>query len=361
MTFETALTWSWLQCLTAKRAEALTRTYGDLDAALMALSTGMLQALGLSDEGVQRVMERCGSFNVASYAEELESLSVTFLTRDDPRYPSALGMIPDYPLFLYARGDIALLQRQLVAIVGTRRMTAYGQAVTGRIVRRLVEAGVVTVSGLALGIDAEVARETLATGGRTVASLAHGMREIFPPANTALAHDIVAHGGLLLTEYPLDQHPTKFTFPERNRIIAGLARVTIVIEAGERSGALITAKLASDYDREVFAVPGSVLCSASAGCHALIAENRAQLVTSGEEVLEALGIVTAASAGVSPPLPNDPVEAALVVSLRDLPQSVSALSESTELPPASVNTALTSLEIRGIVKHGGDGTWMLSC
>lgn len=211
--------------------------------------------------------------------EKLETLFLSdglqLVPHDDGAYPALLGEMKRAPLLLYIRGAAGLLSaRQSIAVVGTRKPTSYGKQVVADVVPQLVRAGVATVSGLAIGLDSCVHRETVAAGGRTVAVLGSGVmpRDVYPRRNENLAEEIVASGGAVVSEYPPASEVFPSHFPERNRVIAGLARATMVVEAGERSGALITAKYALDANRDVFAVPGSVYSPQSAGTNALIAE-----------------------------------------------------------------------------------------
>lgn len=195
------------------------------------------------------------------------------LNRRDSTYPTLLTHCEDGPNTLYCRGDISLLRRQhAVSIVGTRTPTTYGLAVTNAMVNACVEADLITVSGMAFGIDARVHEQTIARGGKTIAVLGSPVADsgIYPRAHVRLAHRILESGGVIISEYPEDAPMHKGTFPARNRIIAGLSTVTCVIEAREKSGSLITAYQALNYNRTVCAVPGSIFSAQSHGTHALI-------------------------------------------------------------------------------------------
>ena len=285
MNDDTALTFSWLNILSKKRYQYLLSLFGTLDEALVHLNEELLSKLFSRNDTVQTVLHRLRSFDVEAYKKTLEQRDIHFLSIEDQCYPSLLKHIPDPPLFLYFQGCIDILDQPCIAGVGTRSMSGYGMRVVEHFVPAFVEAGLTTVSGLALGIDTEVALRTLETNGRTVACLGHGLRMIYPPSNRRLSERIVDKGGLLLTEFPFDHVPGKYTFPARNRIIAGMSLGTIVFEGREKSGALITAELALDYGRDVFAVPGQIFNRNAAGCHQLLADNQAKLVTHPEDVL----------------------------------------------------------------------------
>ncbi len=356
---DTALIWSWLNVLTSKRYKALVEAYGNLDAALAALSEPVLKGLGCRDDTVMKTLNRYEEFDVAAYEKVLEKRELQLITIEEDAYPKRLREIPDAPVFLYAKGDLEILDQPCIALVGTREMSSYGKRVTEAMAGDLVRAGIVTVSGLAAGIDAECARSTLATGGKTVAVLGHGLGSIHPVGNARLAEEIVAKGGLLLSEYPLDTVPDIYTFPARNRIIAGLSLGTVVIEAGEGSGALITADLALDYGREVFAVPGQVFDEHYAGCHRLLAQGHAQLVTSAADVLKVFNI-GAPVASSSAYAPVDEKESTVYKALTSMPQSVTDLVERSGLKAGDLNAALTMMELAGGARNVGNGMWVRS-
>ena len=353
----TALIWSWLDVLNAKRVALLTEAYGDLTKALAHINEEMLKELGCRDDTVYRTLNRLEEFDPDIHEAELAKRNIQFLSFEDDAYPAQLKTIPDAPVFLYFKGDLDVLAEPCLALVGTREMSPEGKRIVEAFVPSIVHAGMVTVSGLALGIDSAVAEETLAAGGKTVAVLGHGLSQIFPKENARLAERIVKEGGLILTEFPLDGKTGKFTFPARNRIIAGLSLGTVVLEAGAGSGALITADLALDYGREVFAVPGSIFDPNFAGCHAILSRGTAKLVTMPDQVLSEVGIV-ALPAERSSFDPRSSEESALWKALTSMPQAMDDLAEHSGLPTAAVASTLTVLEIAGAAKNMGNGTWV---
>ncbi len=238
MRFDTALRWSWTGILTRKRLLKLYEHFDGPDAAMGRLDEDLLHSLGCRPETVPKVLGRMAAFNPALYEQTLLEQALMLLTIEDARYPAVLLEIPDAPVFLTAKGDLSVLQQPCIALVGTRDMSAYGKRVVEKMVPAIAASGAVTISGLAMGIDAEVARITMENGGRTVAVLGHGLGMIYPKENTGLADTIVERGGLLLSEFPLDTEPDRYTFPSRNRIIAGLSLGTVVIEAATDSGSL---------------------------------------------------------------------------------------------------------------------------
>lgn len=212
---------------------------------------------------------------------------IHLVTRLETDYPAALRLLVDPPIVLWCRGAPAALQRPMVALVGSRRASASGLVMADRLARGLAEAGIVVVSGLARGIDAAAHRGALAAGGTTVAVLGCGVDVIYPPEHRALTTDVLAAGSLV-SEFPPGTRPFPGHFPLRNRIISGLARVVVVVEASEQSGSLITARMALEQGRSVLAVPGNVASGCYKGCHALIKDG-AGLVETVEDVLSEFG------------------------------------------------------------------------
>lgn len=358
MTLKTAVTWWWLNVLTNKRYKALKQVYGDLDAALEEISPLMLSELGLKQEAAERTLTRLHDFNADGYLLAMQKCGVGLLTLDDDAYPFRLREIGDPPLFLSYRGDLSLADKVMIGVVGTRNMSVYGQRVVQHFVPVFVRSHLVTVSGLAIGIDGEVAIETMKAGGKTVAVLGNGLASIHPSRHARLAEKIIADGGLLLSEFPLDMPPDKYTFPSRNRIIAGLSEGTLVCEAPEGSGSVITAELALEYNREVFAVPGPIFDPNVAGCLMLIKSQQAHLVTEPEDVLRHLNIL-APGATVPPPfIAQNPHEQAIYNVLTPLPQSTDDIIEKSGRTASDVGVALVMFEMAGVAQSLPGGQWV---
>lgn len=353
-----ALTWSFLNILTKKRYDALCNVYGDLEDALKNLNEEMLRSFGCRDEAVYRTLLRLEEFDGERCQEELDRHGASLCTINDPSYPRLLREIPDPPVFLYYKGDISIGNQPCISLVGTRRMSLYGKRIAQEFTAAFVRAGAVTVSGLAQGIDAEVARETIRSGGRTVAVLGHGLGMIYPAGHKELAAQIVENGGLLLSEYALDTEPDSHTFPERNRIIAGLSLGTVVCEAPEASGAMITARLALEDNRDVFAVPGQIFDENYRGCHALVAKGQAHLAVDPAEVLREVGLVVADGSRTADFAPADASEEKVWGALTSMPQEVDDIVERTALSPATVGAKLTVLELAGAARNAGGGMWI---
>lgn len=274
----------------------------------------------------------------------LDSPAHRLLTLADPAYPAALLEIPDPPILLYAQGDMSLLQRPALAIVGSRNATAPGRENAENFAATLGDAGLVIVSGLALGIDAAAHRGALRSRSSTIAVLGTGIDIVYPSRNREL-HAAIAESGLLLSEFPLGTPPTAYNFPRRNRIISGLSRGVLVVEAALESGSLITARQAGEQGRDIYAIPGSIHSPLSRGCHTLIRQG-AKLVESAQDILEELqfsGTPVAAAPSASPVTP------ALLEHMGYDPCAVDVLCTRSGLTPESVSAMLLQLELEGRV------------
>jgi DNA processing protein len=265
--------------------------------------------------------------------------------RGEPGYPPLLAELHDPPGRLYVRGEsLDVLSRPAVAVVGARSCSSYGAQVARELSRELAAAGLLVVSGLARGIDGEAHRGALAAGGQTVGVLGCGIDRDYPRAHAELARRMVEAGGLVVSEYPPGVEPAPWRFPARNRIIAGLAAATVVVEARERSGALITADFALELGRDVFAVPGEITSALSAGTNDLVRQGATPLLSAGD-VLEALGLEAAQPA---PPVGLSTAADAALRCLADGPRSLDELVRATALESAAAAAALTELELAGL-------------
>jgi DNA processing protein len=286
-------------------------------------------------------------FDGPAELERLRTLGLRFLARSAPAFPPLLSAIHDPPPGLFLRGvaEPALLAQPAVAIVGARACSAYGRQIARSIGRDLGAAGLVVVSGLARGVDAEAHRGALEAAATTVAVLGCGIDRDYPAAHRELARQ-VADTGLIVAEYAPGVEPAPWRFPARNRIVAGLCAATIVVEARERSGALITADFALEEGREVFAVPGEITSSLSAGTNALLRLGATPL-TSAQDVLESYGLSAAAT--VAPELSE--TAARVLERVREGAVGADALARATRLAAGAVAVALTELELAGVVRE----------
>jgi DNA processing protein len=277
------------------------------------------------------------------------------ITALDARYPPPLAAADPRPPVLYVAGDVASMRAPCVAVVGTRRATSYGRSTAAEIGDELARAGVTVVSGLALGIDGETHAAAVAAGGRSVAVLPSPLDRIYPPRHRDLAARIVRTEGALVSELAPQHSPGRPDFARRNRIIAGLARAVVIVEAPDRSGALLTAAAAIDYGREVFAVPGPIDAVASRGCNRLIADHQATIVTSAAALLHRIG-AEPGGRPVSVASLSD-AEGAVLQALLQRPASIEELIGRTRLPAGSLASTLTLLEARGLVEAYGGATF----
>jgi DNA processing protein len=288
-------------------------------------------------------------FDETAYLARLREAEVGWISRSTPEFPPLLNAIHDPPPGLFVRGSNGpdLLRRATVAVVGARSCSAYGTQVARMLGRELAAAGLVVVSGLARGVDGEAHRGALEAGGTTVAVLGCGIDRDYPAAHRELAARIRA-AGLTVSEYAPGVEPAPWRFPARNRIIAGLSAATVVVEARDRSGALITADLALEEGREVFAVPGEITSALSSGTNDLLKLGAAPLTTAAD-VLDVFGL---ASTGKEPADLGSSAEAVLA-RLRDSPASADELARATGLDAGALASALTELELAGCAVAGG--------
>ena len=284
-------------------------------------------------------------FDAAAFLRRLSEGGYRWLARSDPAFPPLLRAIHDPPPGLFLRGgaDVSTLARRAVAVVGARSCSGYGGAVARTLGEELSAAGLVVVSGLARGVDAEAHRGALAAGGTTVAVLGCGLDRDYPAAHRELAGRIAAHG-LVVSEYPPGVAPAPWRFPARNRIVAGLCAATVVVEARERSGALITADLALEEGREVFAVPGEITSRLSDGANALLRLGAIPLTRSGD-VLEHLGI----EPEPRPVASLSEAASAVLELLRAGAATADEVARAGTLGPGEVAAALVELELAGVV------------
>lgn len=286
-----------------------------------------------------------------------EHPEVTVIGVDDADYPALLREIRRPPPLLYVLGDPACLNLPQIAVVGSRNPTPGGSDNAYQFARFLAGAGFTITSGLALGVDGAAHAGALKVEGRTVAVLGTGIDRIYPARHRRLAQDIVAQGGALVSEFPLDTRSNAGNFPQRNRIISGLSCGTLVVEAAVQSGSLITARLALEQNREVFAIPGSIHNPLARGCHKLIREG-AKLVETGQDIVEELGALLGfqqvelrdhGAEAADPAVALEPAEASLLQAMGYDPVDVDTLAQRTSLDVGVIAAQLVGLEIKGVV------------
>lgn len=286
-----------------------------------------------------------------SYNFNLSGISIIQL--GDPQYPYLLSQIPSPPPVLYVRGNIEALHRTSLAVVGTRKPSPYGLSVTKTLLEPVVQAGVTVVSGLALGIDGQAHKIAVQHKAPTVAVLGCGGDTIYPWDHRQLAEDILANGGAIISEFPLGAEPERHHFPQRNRIISGLSKAVLLVEAGEKSGALITAKFAVEQNRDVLVVPGNITSPESVGPLNWL-KLGATPVTSATDILRVFDISNNVSAPVTPMyIPNSESEEIIINILAGGPLHIDELTEKSRLDNSVVSATLTLLEMNGAIHHLG--------
>ncbi|MGC9399818.1 MAG: DNA-processing protein DprA [Anaerolineae bacterium] len=340
------------------RLRALLNRFGDVRAAWEA-PTEALEAAGLDQRSLNNLLKVRRQVDLEQVQRKVEKEGVHVLTWESADYPKLLQQIPDPPPVLYVKGELTPADEWAVAMVGTRKATAYGKEVARQLSDELARNHVTVVSGLARGIDGVAHRAALEAGGRTIAVLGCGVDRVYPPEHRKLAREIITNGALI-SDYPLGTRPEGKNFPPRNRIISGLSQGVVVVEAGLRSGALITADFAADQGRDVFAVPGNIFSPASQGCNRLLREG-ASVVTEGRDILEVLHFDHLAEKQVARVvLPENATEATLFEQLSYEPRHVDELARASALPVEEVSSTLVMMELKGMVRQVGPLQYVLA-
>ncbi len=323
--------------------------FGKLENAWKA-GKGELTQAGLDNNTIKTIETSRPQIDLYSEMEKLEKSGIKAITFRDAEYPPRLKEIYDYPPLIYVSGDIKSQDEWSIAVVGSRRATVYGRQVTEEIAHDLAENGITVVSGLARGIDTVAHNSTLKAGGRTIAIFACGLDTIYPAENVNLARRIAIQGSLI-SEYPLGAKPRPDNFPRRNRIMSGISLGVLVVEADESSGAMITAHIALEQNREVFAIPGSILSPMSRGTNSLIQEG-AKLVRSCTDILEELNLqVNVKQLEMKEIIPTSDTEALLMKQLSAEPTHIDQVCRNSGLPVSTVSSNLAIMELKGLVRQ----------
>lgn len=358
------MAWSTLYGVGPILLKRLEKQFGSLAIAWQATAAELLEVEGLGLLTADAIAAARRQIDPLELLHQQEQTNPYFWTPADADYPQLLLEIPDPPPVLYYRGQVNRDELRglapMVAIVGTRSPSEYGRRWTRRLAERLIHHGFTIVSGLAEGIDTEAHRRCVGLGGRTIAVLGCGADVIYPWSNRTL-YDQILESGLVLSEHPAGTKPDRMFFPRRNRIIAGLCRATVLIEAGEKSGGLITTHYANEYGREVYVLPGSLDNPKAIGCLKLINKG-AQVIVDEAEFIEMLGLLPTLTPAIAPPTPAplptdlDPDWVLILQALTTLAQSndgepvpLDRLAQSTNLPASTLSSALFQLEMAGFV------------
>lgn len=347
--------------ITYNRYQKLAAYFSDLPAGRQDLKNvweaeiSDLAPAGLEENIAQEFLVWREANPIEKIMERLEKESIETVSIHEPNYPKLLKEINDPPHTLFIRGQLPTTASPTLGVVGTRKFTAYGKRACEDIVGPLAKQGFVVISGLALGIDGIAHQTTLDSGGTTIAVLGTGINKsnIYPSFHQPLSEKIIASGGAIISEYPPGFEPTKYSFPARNRIIAGMSMGTLVIEAPETSGALITARCALDYNREVFAIPHSIHSPTGIGPNNLI-KMGAKLITNSQDIIEALnieGLIDTIQNRET--LPSSPTEAKIFACLSKEPQHIDVIIKNSGLDSASISSAMILMEMKGMIRNLG--------
>jgi DNA processing protein len=335
----------------AVRMQGLVAYFGDMQTAWDADPDSLAEA-GLGAKVIERVLSARETVDLDQVWGKIEAQGIKILTWGDEGYPGRLKEIDQPPPVLYIRGDYLQDDLFAVAIVGTRKVTAYGRQITEEIVSFLAANGMTVISGLARGVDAIAHQTALKAGGRTIGILGSGVDKIYPPEHRGLADQMIQRGAII-SDYAVGTPPDASNFPPRNRIISGLSLAVVVIEAAETSGALITAEFAAEQGREVFAVPGSILAPQSKGTNKLIQKGALPLLTPAD-LMQALDMTrVGAQKSARKILPSDETEARVLAVLSDEPKHVDDIRQQADLPIEKISATLALMELKGMVRQVG--------
>jgi DNA processing protein len=341
------------------RLKRLLEHLGDASVAWHA-SEAELRSAGLERQPTESLLAAREELDLDEELERVHAEGAQVITWEDERYPPRLSQIHDAPPVLYVKGEIEPRDEWAVAVVGTRAATRYGRQMVDEIAGDLARSGITVVSGLARGIDSLAHRAALRAKGRTIAVLGCGIDVMYPREHRDLAEAVVENGALV-TEYPLGTKPEAGNFPPRNRIISGLSLGTLVVEAGKRSGALITADYALEQNREVFALAGNVTNPKCEGTNRLIQEGAAKLVISVQDILEELNLtLVERHQEVRMVVPEDEKEARILQYVSSEPVHVDEIGQRADLPISEVTSTLAMMELKGMVRQVGGMNYVVA-
>ncbi len=331
------------------RLQALLDYFGSIEAAWNAHVTDF-QSAGLNQKTIESILQVRNGQDLNAYYEKISSEGIQVLSWDDESYPARLKNIPHPPPVLYIRGDLQVEDHWSVAIVGTRRVTSYGRQVTEQVAAYLARQGITVISGLARGVDGTAHHTALQNGGRTIAVLGCGVDQIYPPEHRQLAEKILGNGAII-SDYPPGTPPDAVNFPPRNRLISGLSAAVVVVEAGETSGALITATFAAEQGKDVFAVPGGIYSPQSKGTNRLIQQGASPLLDPAD-ILDMMDIHHVEQyKQASLMLPADEVESTLLKIIQLEPMQIDEIKAQSGLAIEKISAGLTMLELKGMVRQ----------
>ena len=347
-----------LEKATPLRLRKIFSYFSDLKQAWRETNPARFIQAGLEPKVVPSFIESIKKINPDKEMEKILKNKVKIYIFGDQDYPKLLKEIYNPPALLFARGELLPEDRFSLGVVGSRVMSPYGRQATSDLVRDIAKQGITIVSGLAMGVDAEAHQAALSVGGRTIAVFGSGVDIIYPPQNKKLATDILSAGGTLISEYSLGAEPTAYAFPQRNRIIAGLSKGVFITEAREKSGALITAKIALNENRDILALPGDIFRESSQGVNQLI-KSGAQVVTTAEDILKTLNYSDVPEKmAVEKLSPADGLEGVIQNILNKEPLHIDEIAKKSKISSAEIASALVLLEMKGLAKDLGGMRWV---
>lgn len=311
----------------------------------------LAQKTGISLEILTKMNREDALSKAQEIYTNIQRYEIDFAFYTDPRYPRRLKQCEDAPLVLYIKGDMDMNNTRFVAVVGTRDISDYGKRICAELIQKLASAGCVIVSGLAYGVDITIHQTCIQYGVETIGVLAHGLEIVYPQLHRSTAKKMIKYGGLV-SEYPPNTTPERVNFPMRNRIIAGMCDATIVVESKIKGGSLITADLANDYSRDVFAYPGSIFNENSEGCNMLIANNKAHLIRNGDDFIKKMGwdlmVKNPVQRSIFPSLSKE--EQDIITALgENRKMNIDTMAMQLKLPSSKLNVLLFQLEMNGLI------------
>lgn len=342
------------------RFKKLRGYFSDMEKAFSASFEELIEA-GIDAKAAEEFISKRKNISPDGEMEKMEKERINAITLNDKQYPSLLKEIYDAPPVIFYKGNINILDEPGIGVVGSRRISSYGNQTTPFLVKPLAKNGMVITSGLALGVDAIAHSAALEVQGKTTAVLGSGLDKanIYPSHHRYLSDQIIEKNGVVISEYTIGTPPLNYNFPQRNRMISGLSLGVLIIEAAEKSGALITAKTALDQNREVFAVPGSVFSPTSRGAHDLLKKG-AHLITSADDILEILNFKKIVEFHENKKIIPETEEQKLILkNLTDEPIHIDSLCRNLKMGAPSLSSALMMMEMKGMVRNLGGSMYVI--
>lgn len=357
--FETLFAWAQTDFLTKTRISQLRNHFSNLDLAWKNANEKDFIKAGITERSATSFFERKEKLNLNKDKEIFDKIGAKLIFIEDDNYPQKLLEIAAPPIFLFVLGEIKPEDDLAFSVVGSRNITTNGKQAIASFVPHLVNAGFTIISGLARGVDAMAHKQCLDSGGRTIAVLGSGIDNIWPSENRTLAHNIINNNGAVISEFPIGTEPFAFNFPRRNRIVSGFSLGVLIVEGKEKSGSLITAQIALEQNREVFAVPGSPFLPLSKGPNLLIKKGEAKLVQNADDILEEFSLKQELSESeVRRTLPGNDKEKAILNALCNEPKMFDDIVKVLDMNSAEISSTLTILEMKGYVRNLGMGQWI---